>query len=44
MSGKIFKAIINYTKNYKDPESNLPFDESNSKIQVVRRMETLMLV
>ena len=37
MSDKIFQTIINFTKNYKDPESNLPFDQNNSKIQIVEK-------
>ena len=37
MSGKIFKTITNFTKNYNDPESNLPFDENNTKIQIVEK-------
>ena len=37
MSGKIFKTITNFTKNYNDPESNLPFDENNTKIEVVEK-------
>ena len=37
MSSKIFQTIINFTKNYKDPESNSPFDENNSKIQIVEK-------
>ena len=31
MSDKIFKTITNFTKNYNDPETNLPFDENNTK-------------
>ena len=34
---KIFKTITNFTKNYNDPESNLPFDENNTKIQIVEK-------
>ena len=37
MSGKIFNTITNFTKNYNDPESNLPFDENNTKIQIVEK-------
>ena len=37
MSGKIFKTITNFTKNYNDPENNLPFDENNTKIQIVEK-------
>jgi len=37
MSGKIFKTITNFTKNYNDPESNLPFDDNNTKIQIVEK-------
>ena len=37
MSDKIFQTIINFTKNYKDPESNSPFDENNSKIQIAEK-------
>ena len=39
MSGKIFKTITNFTKNYNDPESNLPFDENNTKIQIVEKKQ-----
>ena len=37
MSDKIFKTITNFTKNYNDPETNLPFDENNTKIQIVEK-------
>ena len=37
MSGKIFKTITNFTKNYNDPESKLPFDENNTKMQIVEK-------
>ena len=37
MSDKIFQTIFNFTKNYKDPESNLPFDQNNPKIQIVEK-------
>ena len=37
MSDKIFQTIIDFTKNYKDPESNSPFDENNSKIQIAEK-------
>ena len=37
MSDKIFKTITNFTKNYNDPENNLPFDENNTKIQIVEK-------
>tara|TARA_Y100001970_G_scaffold245405_1_gene312428 strand:+ start:4523 stop:5557 length:1035 start_codon:yes stop_codon:yes gene_type:complete len=37
MSDKILQSIFEFTKKYKDPEHNIPFDEKNSKIQIVSK-------
>ena len=37
MSDKILQSIFEFTKNYKDPSSNIPLDQKNSNIQVVEK-------
>ena len=37
MSDKILQSIFEFTKNYRDPENNAPFDQNNSKIQIVEK-------
>tara|TARA_Y100001970_G_scaffold248706_1_gene318529 strand:+ start:2469 stop:3494 length:1026 start_codon:yes stop_codon:yes gene_type:complete len=37
MTDQILQSIIEFTKNYKDPENNSPFDQNNSKMQVVEK-------
>ncbi len=37
MSNKILQSIFEFTKNYKDPETNTTFDQNNSKIQIVEK-------
>ncbi len=37
MADKILQSILNLTKNYKDPENNLPFDQNNPKIQIIEK-------
>ena len=37
MSEKILKSIYEFTKNYKDPVNNNPYDQQNPNIQIVEK-------
>ena len=37
MSDKILQSIFEFTKNYKDPENNAPFDQKNPNIQIIEK-------
>ena len=37
MSDKILQSIFEFTKNYKDPGSNTPFDQKNPYFQVIEK-------
>ena len=38
MSDKILQSIFEFTKKYKDPESNTPFDAKILKYKLLRKM------
>ena len=40
MSDNILQSIYNFTKNYKDPDTNNVFDEKMKKFKLLKKMET----
>ena len=37
MSDEILQSIFEFTKKFNDPENNQPFDQKNSKIQIIEK-------